>query len=99
MALAVALVVIVALVVWRVEVLIRAFLPDVLAQRAQAIALDASVRQSSPQRVPLPPDLAALASRETEPWAQEQLRALILDEYEESQDWDRVRANFLGATA
>jgi hypothetical protein len=93
---ALALVLSVWAVVWRTEVLLRLFVPDLLAQRAQLIALSEQAVTAAPEREPLPPDLEAIADRETEPWAREQVRAAILDDYAERQDWDEVRAAYFG---
>lgn len=93
--LALALVLGFALLVWRLEVLVRAFLPDILAHRERV----QTANTSTPQREPLPPDLEAIATAETEPWAQEQVRAAILDEYEQRRDWDAVRNAYYGTDA
>lgn len=91
---ALALVTIAALGLWRAEVLVRAFLPrwfDLQTERLRTPPATGS------QREPLPPDLEAIALQETEPWAREQVRAALMDVYEQTQDWDAVREQYHGA--
>ena len=94
---ALALALCVLVIVWRTEVLIRAFLPEWLAIRAKRVEAEAALVAAKPEREPLPPDLEAIADRETEAWAREQVRAAIQDEYEQHRDWDRVRSAYFGA--
>ncbi|MFN8994390.1 hypothetical protein [Gemmatimonas sp.] len=82
----------VALIVWRAETLVHA----VLAQRAKAVDADVALKQAPPKKIPLPPDLEALAMEETEAWAQESTRAAIQDLHERHGDWDTVRTAVLG---
>jgi hypothetical protein len=96
---AVALVLSVAIVVWRAEVLLRVFLPGWLAVQEAKVTLERDIRTAKPEREPLPPDLEAIALQETEAWAQEQVRAAIMDAYESTQDWDSVRTQYHGARA
>jgi hypothetical protein len=96
---AVALVLSVALVVWRAEVLLRVFLPGWLAVQEAKVALERDVRTAKPERETIPVDLEAIALQETEAWAQEQVRAALLDAYESSQDWDSVRTQYHGVRA
>ena len=42
--------------------------------------------------VPIPEDLLALAMREREPWAQEDVVKVIRERYADFKDWNRVRA-------
>ena len=42
--------------------------------------------------VPIPEDLVALAMREREAWAQEDVLKVIRERYADLQDWNRVRA-------
>lgn len=83
----------VAVVVWRGEAVARAFLPQWFALQSERLA----GRATGSQREPLPPDLEAIALQETEPWAREQVRAALMDAYEQAQDWDRVRDQYHGA--
>jgi hypothetical protein len=41
---------------------------------------------------PLPPDLAAFADQESEPWAREQVTDALRETYAEHRTWDAVRA-------
>lgn len=84
--------------VWRVEVLLRLFVPRWFDVREAAAAREHAIRTTPSDRNPLPPDLEAVAARETEGWAREQVRAALQDAYESANDWDTVRAAYLGAT-
>lgn len=42
------------------------------------------------QQEPIPGHLLALAGRESEPWAREQVLQTIREHYDELRDWDRV---------
>ena len=62
---------------------------------ARTLALkeaDAIRAATLPDKVRVPADLMALADAESEPWAKEQLRTQLRDAYEESGDWNTVRA-------
>jgi hypothetical protein len=96
---ALALVLSVGLVVWRTEAVVRAFLPSWLSLQEQRQAAEQALKSAGPQRDPLPPDLEAIALQETEGWAREQVRAAFMDDYEATQDWDRVRTQHFGGRA
>lgn len=100
MLLLLAVVACVALITWRVEVTVNRYLPTYLAHvtstEARTVALAEAATQPTPPKVPLPGDLEAIANRETEGWAREQVRAAIQDDYEAHQDWDKVRSHYFG---
>lgn len=41
----------------------------------------------------IPEDLMAIATQETEPWAQEEVVRVIQERYETLRDWNRVRSS------
>jgi hypothetical protein len=99
-ALALALLACVVVVVWRLEAAVDRYLPTYLAHvtstQARTVALAEAATKPSPPKPPLPGDLEAIANRETEGWAREQVRAAIQDDFEAHQDWDKVRAHYFG---
>lgn len=95
--LAAALVACVALVLWRLEAFARLYLQHQSQQAERKMRLEEQVKAAPPKKEPLPGDLAMLADQEREPWAREQVRAAIQDEYEALGDWDAVRNSFFGA--
>lgn len=97
--LALALVAVVALVLWHVEEVLAPLADRALTAWERRVALAEQTAAPPPKREPLPPDLEAIAARETEAWAREQVRSAFQDEYEQTQDWDTVRSRTLGADA
>lgn len=97
---ALALIACVALVVWRLEGVVHAYLPSYLAHvtatQARVVAVQEAAAATRPPKEPLPGDLEAIANRETESWAREQVRAAIQDDFEAHQDWDKVRSHYFG---
>lgn len=87
----------VAVCVWRAEALVRVFLPQWFALQAERAQADAALAKTGSEREPLPADLEGIVLQETEPWAREQVRAALMDVYEQTQDWDRVRNQYYGA--
>lgn len=85
-------------IAWRAERMARDYMERRLTLDEKRLAGEQSVTASPDARPPLPADLAAIADRESEPWARDQVRAVIQDEYESRGDWDDVRNAFLGAT-
>lgn len=83
--------------VWRAEHVITAVLQHQQARDDRRMQLEEQVKLAPPKKAALPPDLAILADQENEPWAREQVRAAIQDEYEATGDWDDVRNRLLGA--
>lgn len=81
----------VAVVVWRVEAMVNTHLPAFLVRH------DAPAESKNDPRPPLPPDLESMVVRETEAWAQDQMRTMMQDEYVAYGDWDTVRASHMGA--
>lgn len=59
--------------------------------QVRRLELEEKLKSTPPRKEPLPPDLESIAERETEPWAREQVRAAIQDDYEAHGDWDEVR--------
>lgn len=96
-AIAAALVACCGMVLFTVERIVRVVLQHQQAIAERRMALDEQVKAAPPKREPLPGDLAGLADLEREPWAREQVRAAIQDEYEALGDWDAVRNSLFGA--
>lgn len=98
--LALALVACVGVIVWRLEGVVHRYLPTYLAHvtatQSRTVALQEAATMPTPPKAPLPGDLEAIANRETEPWAREQVRAAIQDDYDAHQDWDKVRSHYFG---
>ncbi len=94
--LALALFASVGVVVWRLEPLLRSYLDRTAQVSEQRVAIERDVQAAPPKRPMLPPDLEAIADQETQPWAREQLRAAIQDDFELLGDWDNVRAQYFG---
>lgn len=94
---AAAVVICCGMVLYSMERVVRAVLQhqQIIAERR--MALDEQVKAAPPKREPLPSDLAGVADMEREPWAREQVRAAIQDEYEALGNWDAVRNSLFGA--
>lgn len=97
LAIAGALILCCGMMLYSLERVVRVVLAHHEALHTRRIALDEQVKAAPPKREPLPADLAMLADQEREPWAREQVRAAIQDEYEALGDWDAVRNSFFGA--
>lgn len=95
--LAVSLVACVALITWRAEIVARAMMERRWAVEERKLALEEQVKKSPDKRPSLPPDLEALAQGYSEAWAQDQVRAVIQDEFDSRGDWDAVRSAYFGA--
>lgn len=95
--LALALVACTALVLWRAERVVLAYFAHAEARDQRRVALDEARTKAPDRKAPMPPELAAIAEQEREPWAREQVRAAIQDQYEEYGDWDAVRNSLFGA--
>lgn len=66
---------------------------EALLRRSLALKEAEALRAATlPDKVRVPADLMALADAESEPWAKEQLRTQLRDAYEDSGDWNLVRA-------
>lgn len=85
------------LLVWRAEHVVTAVLEHQRQRDDRRMQLDEAVKLAPPRKEPLPADIAMLADQEREPWAREQVRAAIQDEYEALGDWDAVRNSLFGA--
>lgn len=93
----VALVACFGLLVWRAEHVVVAVLQHQRERDDRRMKLEEDVKLAPPKKEPLPADIAMLADQEREPWAREQVRAAIQDEYEQLGDWDAVRNSLFGA--
>lgn len=100
---ALGLVVCVALILWRVEVALGTLVLPYLDRRVERVAQEAALvetlRAAAPVGQPVPHDLDVIANRETEAWARDAVRAVLLDEYAEVLDWDVVRDRHFGGKA
>lgn len=94
---ALALVVCTGMGLYFVERIARLFLEHQQTRDDRRMQLEEQVKLAPPKKAVLPPDLAMIADQENEPWARDQVRAAIQDEYEATGDWDDVRNRLLGA--
>lgn len=85
-----------ALLVWRAEHVVAAVLQHQRERDDRRMKLDEAVKAAPPKKEPLPPDLLMIADQYSEPWAREQVRAAIQDQYEDAGDWDAVRNRIHG---
>lgn len=83
---------------WRAELLmrermriVRAQMEHAMAMRERELALEEARRAASLEPEDVPVDLRLRYERETEPWAREQMRALIRELHGQCKNWDGVR--------
>ena len=84
-----------ALFVWRTERTVLAIAERWLSSREKSVDADVTLKSVGKLVPPIPQDLQALAHRESEPWAIEQVEASLRDCYAEHGDWDMVRNQVL----
>jgi hypothetical protein len=65
---------------------------DRVASRALALAESKQAAASAtPAKVAIPADIAGWIDQESEPWAKSQNKALVLEAYEDCNEWPTVR--------
>jgi hypothetical protein len=70
-----------------------AYRAERLADRVLTLRETAAARAAVvPDKLRIPPDLLAMADDQSEPWAQDQTRALLRESFEELGSWALVRA-------